>query len=104
MFGAVAPTNVLAAEAPAAPPTEITAETEELQNAIDALPSLEEYDYLPFEDKEAVDGSVDDMLDVYYGALSDEERNQVDARSSSRWICMRTAMRIMRRKRSMRGS
>lgn len=79
MFGAVAPTNVLAAEAPAAPPTEITAETEELQNAIDALPSLEEYDYLPLEDKEAVDGSVDDMLDVYYGALSDEERNQVDA-------------------------
>lgn len=80
MFGAVSPINVLAAEAPAVSPTEMATEAgEELQRAVDELPTLLEYDYLTLEEKEAVDGSVDEMLKVYYDSLSDEEREQVDA-------------------------
>ncbi len=77
-LGAVMPANVSGAEASAAPAKKSAAATaENLQDLVDELPSLDEYDHLSFNEKKNVDRSVDDMLKIYYSALSDEDRRQV---------------------------
>ena len=77
-LGAVMPANVSGAEASAAPAKKSAAATvENLQDLVDELPSMDEYDHLSFNEKKNVDRSVDDMLNIYYSALSDEDRRQV---------------------------
>lgn len=97
LFGSIAPIHVSAADAGTPTSMELsvgtestaadaeipqeTAGSEGMQEAILELPSLEEYDYLSLDGKEAVDHSVDSMLDTYYSKLSGEEKRAVDAPS-----------------------